>query len=302
MRSLKNKRVLWAVLAVVFVFALFFIKNKTLFINSDNGETPGQNLAYDKRVVGDLINQDTDKDGIPDWEESLWSTDPYNSDTNSDGIGDDTEITREKAKKEAAGGLEENENLTQTDKFAQELLATVVALNQAGEMDQVTADKLGSSLAEQIENSTPRKVFLLSEIKTTTDGSAQAFKNYYEELASLQEKYPLKESVIDILAESMANNDGIEVSVLAKLDPIIKQVKAITDGMLKMNTPQKIASLHWELINNFQQIEENLNDIKLVDTDTVVAFKAISQFGNNTEKLQNSIDQLLLVIKQKLNT
>src|SRR3990167_6963602 len=39
-----------------------------------------------------LLAKDGDSDGLKDWEEQLWKTDPYNPDTDGDGTGDGQEI------------------------------------------------------------------------------------------------------------------------------------------------------------------------------------------------------------------
>ena len=56
-------------------------------------------LSYGNAIVGDLVNRDTDGDGLLDWEESLWDTDPNNKDTNGDGVSDSVEIAKIKGLK-----------------------------------------------------------------------------------------------------------------------------------------------------------------------------------------------------------
>jgi flagellar basal body-associated protein FliL len=78
--ALKYKRTLWIVLAAVFLLVLFLLKTASALKNQENkavqevNQNPG--LTYDNEIVGNLVNRDTDGDGIPDWEEGLWGTDP----------------------------------------------------------------------------------------------------------------------------------------------------------------------------------------------------------------------------------
>src|SRR3989344_1932573 len=161
---------------MLFLVALFFIKNKTVFKNQANQE----GLAYGNETLESFVNKDTDGDGILDWEENLWGTDPLKKDTNDDGTGDDVEV----AKMKAAQGMsvngkinldvESSETLTETDKFSRELFSTIATLSQAGEINQETVEKLSNSLVEQIKAPSVQKVFLMSDLKIIQDNSLQA--------------------------------------------------------------------------------------------------------------------------------
>ena len=182
--------------AVVFVVVIFSIKSNSSFKNKlpESGLSGG--LTYNSSIVKDLINKDSDKDGIADWEESLWGTSPNLKDTDANGVTDDKEIAQLKIELkqnvvELGGETAPDESgLTQTDKFSQELLTTMAALNQNGEMDQATIEKLGESLATQIENAPQKKIFGLKDIKIVKDDRAEAILQYNNTLNSITRKYP----------------------------------------------------------------------------------------------------------------
>ena len=294
---------------MVFLIALFFIKNKTLFINKEIFTSQGINqdgLAYNTEIIGDLVNRDTDGDGVLDWEEGLWGTNPTKKDTNDDGVPDNIEIEKlKKAQGQSEQGQsllkESGENLTETDKFSREFFSTVATLNQAGSIDQTTVDKLGSSLADHIQNTTPKKIFIISDIKTINNNTTPAIQNYANTLENTFKKHTINVSIPDILAESMTNDGDIDVAVLDKLDPIIKHIKGIVNEMMVMKVPSSISVLHLDALNRFQKLAENLSDIKLVDLDVIVAISAISQYQKNDEELRLSLEKFKSVINQKLN-
>ena len=84
--------------AVVFVVVLFFIKNKTTFQNYLNNGNDEQNngLVYSTETLESMVNKDTDGDGILDWEEGLWGTDPIKKET-TPGTPDKVAIEKIKA-------------------------------------------------------------------------------------------------------------------------------------------------------------------------------------------------------------
>ncbi len=289
---------------MAFLVVLFLIKTGFVFKNPFSSSKQENGLTYSNATIRDLVNKDTDGDGIPDWEESLWGTDPTKKET-TPGISDSVAIEKLKIQQEISGQIngtnQKPENITQTDQFSRDLFATVVMLNQNGEVDQATVDKLGSSLAENIQNSAPQKIFSLIDLKISTDNSFQAIKKYSDTLDNIYQKISTKYTVIDVLQKFAPDENDVDVSALSGLNPIIKQISNSIDGMKKTEVPQSLALLHLDLINGLQRLEENLNDIKLYDTDIIVALGGISKYGQNAIALESIVDNLANAISKKLN-
>ena len=288
---------------MVFIFSLFFLKTKTQYKNEAVQEI---GLTYGNEIIVDLINKDSDGDGVPDWEENLWGTDPTKKISNQGGVEDGVYINKIKAKVENNSASvttkpTSEENLTQTDKFSRELFSTIAALNQNGSIDQATIDKLSSSLSEQIKNAPARKIYGASEIKIINEDSKEAAKNYNDKIEALYKKYQIKGSALGVLKESIVDENNINVNVLSKLDPIIKQTSMIINGTAKMEVPRELALLHLDLINVLQRLTENLSDIKLFDSDVIVALSAMSQYQKNTDLLQTATSKLTQAIDNKLS-
>ncbi len=293
--------------AILFLVALFLFKTTSIFDNTERylGVNQENGLSYNSNItVEDSVNKDTDGDGILDWEEGLWGTDPTKKET-TPGVKDKVAI--ENLKKQAGKSidpkisLEGEEKLTETDKFSRELFATMATVNQNGIVDQTTIDTLSTSLAEKIKNPIVRKVFSISDIKIINDDTFQAFTNYNNALNSIFAKYKVGYTVADILQQFVTDENTVDASALTKLGPIIGQINTIIEGMTKMNVPQSISILHLNLLNSVQRMSENLSDIRLYDTDPIVAMGAISQYEKNSILLKTATKNLLGAIGQKLN-
>lgn len=293
---------IFVALAVLFVVVLFVSNNTTIFKNQSRAD----GLVYNgNEKVGDLINRDSDLDGVPDWQESLFGTDPTKKDTDDDGIPDNIEIARRNGEDLQNGELnlnvEGSENLTQTDQFSRELFSTVAALNQAGSIDQATIDKLSESLVLNMQNfGNDRKVFLYSDLKIVKPDSVSAIQTYNTTLNTISNKYPVKYTALDVLQKFRIDENNVDESVLVELDPIIKQTNNIISDMAKMNVPEGLALSHLGFLNALQKFSENLNNIKLYEADPVVAISAINQYEASTTNLETSADKLTNTINQKL--
>ncbi|MEK7081298.1 MAG: hypothetical protein AAB902_02835, partial [Patescibacteria group bacterium] len=138
-------------------------------------------------------------------------------------------------------------------------------------------------------------------LKISTDNSFQAIKKYSDTLDNIYQKISTKYTVIDVLQKFAPDENDVDVSALSGLNPIIKQISNSIDGMKKTEVPQSLALLHLDLINGLQRLEENLNDIKLYDTDIIVALGGISKYGQNAIALESIVDNLANAISKKLN-
>ena len=284
------------------LLALFLIKSKTIF-NNDANESAG--IYSGDMKLSELVNTDTDLDGVMNWEEGLWGTNPTLKDTDGDGEEDGAEIEKLKLEK---GGDEEatkteggNEVLTETDKFSRELFSTIVALNQAGEIDEASADKLTESLAKEIKNSVPRKVFVLSDIKTTPDNSTTSVQTYLTNLDNINKKYPVSQNVLDILKEFVNDGENVNSEALSKLDIIIKQKSLTITDFAKMSVPQDLAQMHLDMLNALQRVVENIEDMQMFEVDPIVAMGAISKYEENGDLLQSALTKLGDFLIKKLN-
>jgi hypothetical protein len=299
----KHKRIILIVCAIVFLVALFVTKNKTIFKKDNQALGVNDDLVYTNEAIGNLV--DTDNDGVLDWEESLWGTDSTKKDTDDDGISDDLEIVKLKNETGAIEGIPsagDSVNLTKTDQFSDELFATVAALTESGaELDETTIDKIGASLAENLQKSIPKKIYTIKDIKINTNESVVAIREYDAKLKVLQAKYPLDADIPSIVLESITDNGDMDVTVLNKFNPIINQLNNIVQEMLAIHTPKSFSVLHVIVTNGFQKLSENLADIKLVDTDSIVAFSAINQYEKNLAYLGEYLGQLISLISQRLN-
>ncbi len=299
---LQYKRILWIALAIVFLCVLFLLKNGSILQNFFSvNKKQSSELTYDSATLSDLVSRDTDGDTIPDWEEKLYGTDPNKKET-TPGVPDAVAI--EKLRPQAGQSVSVNsgtENLTQTDKLSRDIFSSVAATSQDGQtIDQSTIDQMGSSLAENIQSSAPRKVFTAADLTTTTDDKKSLQK--YSDAGSnlLYDKNASNYSVIDVLQKFLGDGTNVDSSALLELNPIIAKTNNVIKGLAAMSVPKSLVVLHLNILNAFEALSENLSDIQLYDTDAVVAFKGINQYQTSVANLTSSITDINTVLTQKL--
>ena len=304
---LKNKRTLLVASAIMFLFVIFILNKTSVFNNVSKYQSTNldNGLSYSNETIEDLINRDTDGDGVVDWEEGLLGTDPTKKDTDGDGVTDDIELENSKTQttlgNDAESGSNQNGELSKTEQFSRELFSTIAALNQNGGVNPESIEALSASLADRIQDSTPRKIYSLSDIKISQSETIQAYKNYNSALSDIFKKYPpTNYSVLDVLEKFLLKGEDANVVELAKLGPITNHLKKVINAMLQIPVPSSISVLHLNAINSLQQYTENVDDIMLYESDAIVALSGLTNYQENANKLEANMNNLAKTVAQKL--
>jgi hypothetical protein len=287
--------------AVLFLLAVFWTKKGLPWSNKAAENTEG--LAYESALVEDLLKRDVDQDGVLDWEESLMGLDPTKPET-TPGIPDITVAAKLRA--DEGWGASEGEgpegvaaeNLTETDKFSRELFSTVAALEQGGSLDQATAEKMINSLVNNIENSTPRKVYIFADLNINNGTSAETYNTALNEIYN---KYPVQGNVMEILQRFASDPNNVDPGALEELTQITAQNKKIVEALVKTKVPQDLSALHLNVVNALEAVTENLSDIQLYDQDAIVALGGMTRYQENALKLEANLNNLAIAVSRKLS-
>lgn len=303
-----NKRILFAIAFVVIVVLLFSLNTKST-IKNQAGQSTG--LVYGDKTLSDVVNTDSDLDGVLDWEEGLWGTDPLKTDSDGDGVPDGTEVSQLKGEATVANsnGVLEEENLTETDKFSREVFTTVATLSQSGTLTQETLDGLGSSLAQQIENPTVSKVFLFSDIKTTGNNTGESARIYLNSLDAIFKKqsllykngydgivYTINVTFSDVLQKYLLDPESDKA--FSGLAQITKEVDDVVKSMKGLTVPSGLSVIHLDILNSFQRISENMTNVKLAIKDPIVAMGGASKYEENGMALESALNRLKVAVGQ----
>ncbi|MDD5068037.1 MAG: hypothetical protein PHS53_01555 [Candidatus Pacebacteria bacterium] len=302
-----NKIIILLVIAILVVGGAFFFKNfdwtKIRNPFASKTETQNQNLQV---LAENEINKDSDQDGLKDWEEKLWKTDPSSSDTDKDGTSDGEEVKEgrdpklagpnDKISKDAAIQKiiqsSETENLNPTEKLSREFLAQYLGTNPSGGTltDAEKNALIGNLTAESITPFTYKR-HSASELKVLPDGSAEtirAYGNILGKIIVLNTKIKL-ESETTILQSALAGEDKEK---LKELDPIIARYTTIVSQGMKISVPPTAAELHIHFMNALTDLAESASRMKVVFEDPLTTLKSLSAYSEAETELTTSIADL----------
>jgi len=261
-----------------------------------------------QQAFNSVTKKDSDEDGLKDWEEELWGTDPNNKDTDADGTNDGDEINQNRNPLKAGPNdvLDDNElitiikdnnsydkvELTTTDKFAQDFFQEYLSLKGSGaEIDEYSkALLIESTISDALDTDNSLIGYTRLDLNVSNDISSIATKSYGNTLGNLILKNsPDTENEIDIFNRAVANEDEEEIK---KLDPIISAHKNIVKEMLIMIVPKDIIDEHIDLIENVTQISKYIESMRAVHSDPVLAIVGIDGYKRSILVLDSILESL----------
>ncbi|MDP1625380.1 MAG: hypothetical protein Q8L64_06510 [bacterium] len=259
----------------------------TLFATNLPEETPKDKSVIAADMIKRSLELDTDGDGLKDWEEAIYGTDPNNPDTDGDRMNDNDEIKANRNPlvygpgESATIQATTSTNMyvpTATDRFSQELFMRYIEAKSSGaEINDELSEAIAAELIN-LEYDTTVKPFDVSMLNISSDNSAVALRVYGNTLGK-------------ILSTPAADPSEFEFTVLERmltgtpasgdtdlLARIITRYNKMIDSLIVILVPAGIASAHSEFIQGLQMSRDIAVGISTLSTDPIGAYSKIGQY------------------------
>lgn len=278
----KQKAFLLIILLLVLgllIYLPFRYSNKNLNVNSADYQNSVQaNLNSYSPIL--TANDDPDGDGIPNWQEQLYGTNPKVSDRQNIPTG-------------ASAGVSNTENITSstnlTDTIGRDLyLGSSYISDSNGKMDP---NVMGAALAQNVQSIiTPNKI---DSVNVADKNDLKTNKNYLNSAG-----------IIFLVILSSRNqfktvNDYIDkkgdLSNLVKIAP--EFTKACESFKIKVQVPNKYYSLHKDLAFECDQNANIMQSFSVLDQDPLRALAAIGLYEKNIDATLNTLKQYSTLVK-----
>jgi len=259
-----------------------------------------------------IATRDADADGLPDWEEALYGTDPKNPDSRNLGMTDGQAVARGLVVPKAiadvptatstpwrGAGIDSSIPVpadgTLTDTFAKSfftLYLSAVKKSPNGNLSESDTRNIATEALAKLAQS----VTLSSDYKSPQDitvvGSGPDVMRAYAvtaEAVFLVNKATASKSEIFYLKDILENND---TSAPAHISSIAKGYRSTATGLAVLPVPAELASNHLALINAMAHLAEIIEDFTRVDSDPLATMLALQLYPEAVLDLGNSFIRL----------
>jgi len=265
--------------------------------------------STESALLAQIAAKDTDGDGLPDWEEALYGTDPNVVDTRHLGMSDGQAVAQglivPKAIEDASlatstpsasvpGAPEGAAAGSLTDSFAKNFFTLYLAAKRGANGAALTKDQI-SAIADQAFSALAKTVAPAPDYKSASDLSisgqgSDAFVSYANAAAGVLAAHTvtLPKSELDYLSDAIKGDSA----ALAHLADISKAYRDIATGLSAVAVPQALASDDLALINAMARVSEAAGDFARVNTDPVAAMLALELYPSSVEALAQALQDL----------
>lgn len=244
------------------------------------------------------LQQDSDNDGLRDWAEVLYRTDPNNPDTDGDRTsdGEEVKLNRDPSVANTSKSPAEPNDFMATSTLAQdgkpgqpqnltrqlaiqigELLAQRAA-NPDLPFDPQIAERVVDKVVGAVPDATP-SAFTKKDIIIGQDNSQKAFQQYklaFGKIFTNSFRHRAAKQDVEIFAEAM---DAQDYERLKALDPYLAGYDREIAQLKNLPVPPQLSSLHLEYINLIVAQKEVIRKLRNAGEDVVGATVVIAQYG-----------------------
>lgn len=285
------------IVLAVLIFVIFFMPS-----SGENfgitGNKQARPVIVENPTLPDLIQRDTDGDGVPDWEEALWGTDSQKKITFND-TPDATYIENKKKELKIEGSvLADATKLTETEKFAREFFTSYSAMKSSGQIDQNTINDFSSALGQNIVNPTLVDRYTETDVKINNVDNPASKQKYYFEVKTLFKKYQSTGlgNELDLVSQALASNsaDGTSsnTSQYDKLPAIASAYQNFAQKVMELSVPQSLAEYHLRIANSANNTGISVSNLGKIASDPIVGLSGLSQYQKYSDDLVKAVTDL----------
>lgn len=283
------------VVAAVLIIAVFFVNIlpdnlganilKTLDLNALNQKT----VISERENNGDLNQSDIDSDGLLDYEEVLYGTDPLNPDTDGDDFWDGEEVAS-KRNPLVPGPNDELTNNNLTEKISQLTISGLIE----GSLKPSSPDYVKSLnlVVDEILYQSEINLFSPQVLIKTVPDNEESLKKYLEEIVPLIETMIDKEgqSVLN-LADIIDETNFFDESRLTSESKSFLKLRDFADKralelsrdislLESASVPKTLEKLHQSIVRTSRGLALNYKALTKADSDSIQAMLAFHNIVN----------------------
>lgn len=279
-----SRKLFFFFIPVILVLGLFVLFKDTIIKKNTAPSTGAEVVAVKNSVINEV---DSDGDGLKDWEEVLWGTDPLKKISNPEKIPDADYVQKKIDAKESIPTAQNNDSLTlkalatpgedATDALSKDVFSEYISLKKSGNLNPTSIDQLAERITSNIALPANAE-FKEANLKTFDDKDSAMVRVYGNTFALIEKKYRDQYELDPIQSEDLSTGlTSANPSSIQKIDRASKMYSDMAHELMTLSVPKSLASIHTDLANNYMQSSQGLKNMELLQKDPTRAIIGIEQ-------------------------
>ncbi len=292
-KYLPSKKFISIVLILVIFVALFFGVRGIIsfFKNRKANKGEGQQITM---TVGGLIQKDSNENGIADWEEYLWGLDPKKN-----GGKNREFITNKKQALEQNGVIsitDDSKQISDNEVLSREFFATIISLQQTGEINQESIDSVAEAVGQKIEVTSIPDIYTKIDMNIVQNESLTTKEKYHSDLSNLINKYENSDigSELVIIAQGLNDQDP---QALYAAKTIATAYRSFGSELIGIPVPGSLVSIHLALANNYEKTAQSIEGLVKMLNDPILGMSSILSYKKYTDAIAIDLEKLSNILQ-----
>lgn len=233
-----------------------------------------------------IIEKDSDGDGLLDWEETLWGTDPFLIDSDGDGILDGEYVASRK-KDKVPEEIVNFEDLNFTSQFSRTFFGEYLQYQSDGELTDSEKNALVARLSNSVSADLP-PAFSASSVQVVP-ASEESLRAYVLAIAlSIQEATPrgVSRSELDLLEDALVEN---RPELFSDITKIAEGYASLKQALAEVKTPSTLRANHANLITAVERLSLIIEAFSNAQTDAIYALAVLPEYSVEVERLSEAL-------------
>lgn len=234
--------------------------------------------------VKDLVQVDSNKNGIADWEESLFGLDPK-----ADGAKN-KEIIDAKRKELGTDTLED-QNLSENDKLSRELFSIISSLDQTGNLNEGALKNLADALDVKVSSDPIKDIYSKNEVNSKATNT-EIVTSYYNEFGNLAVEYADKEIGQELvyISQGLLNQDKNAMNLARE---IADSYESFGKKLMEISpVPSSIVDDHVNLSNSYHKTAMAIDRMTVMLENPLLGMNAVADYKNFSDSIVSSLEKI----------
>lgn len=278
-------------IVIIFIVMIFLVKGIVSLFKNINGGKASNGVT--EMTVGSIIQKDSNNNDIADWEEYLWGLNPYKN-----GKENKEFILSKKNALMQSGDIkipDETESITENEILSREFFATIISLQQTGNLNDESMQSISDAIGQKIEAISIPDIYTKDMIKVEKD-SRKTKDDYFIAFMTLAFKYENEDigKELILISQGLGNNDP---QALSAVKSIASAYKSFGSELIKIPVPASASSIHLDLANNYEKTGQSIEGLAEILADPIIGMRAIISYKKYNDAIASDIDELKEVLK-----